>query len=239
MSLLILVRHGQASFLTDNYDRLSPLGEKQIQILGEYWCDRGLVLDSIYSGALKRQVDSAEIVRKVYIEKGLPCPEKIILPGLNEYQAEEFLYNHLDDLREIDPTLEEQYQTFKEATGDKDRFRTYQKMFETAMRHWIQGEFHMDKVESWNEFVSRVEQAIRQMTTDSGSGKHIAAFTSGGTIGVAMQYALSTVPETTLELSWMVRNAALSSFLFTKGRFTLSSFNETPHLNKREFWSFR
>ena len=29
MSQLILVRHGQAAFLSDNYDQLSPLGEEQ------------------------------------------------------------------------------------------------------------------------------------------------------------------------------------------------------------------
>jgi len=239
MSLLFLVRHGQASFLTDNYDRLSPLGEKQIRLLGEFWLGQGLALDSICCGTLKRQIDSAEIVREVYAQNGKPCPEKKILPGLNEYQAEEFLYNHLDDLREIDPSLDEQYRTFKEATGDKDRFRTYQKMFETAMRHWIAGEIHFDRVESWKDFVGRVESAIQEMTRNAGSGQHIAAFTSGGTIGVAMQYALKTSPETTLQLSWMLRNASLSTFLFTEGRFTLSSFNETPHLVDRELWSYR
>ncbi len=239
MSLLLLVRHGQASFLTDNYDRLSPLGEKQIQLLGEYWCDQNLQLDAIYSGGLKRQIDSAEIVRQVYVDRGLSCPESKVLPGLNEYQAEEFLYNHLDDLREIDPSLEEQYQTFKNATGDRERFRTYQKMFETAMRHWIAGEIHFNKVESWKEFVGRVESSIEEMTRNVGRSQHIAAFTSGGTIGVAMQYALKTDSETTLQLSWMLRNASLTTFLFTEGKFTLSSFNETPHLSDRADWSYR
>lgn len=239
MSLLLLVRHGQASFLTDNYDRLSSLGERQARLLGEYWCDQGLRLDRITSGSLKRQIDSSEIVRKVYGERGINCPETQILPDLNEYQAEEFLYNHLHELREIDPTLDNQYRAFKEATVEKDRFRTYQKMFETAMRHWLAGEIRMDKVESWMDFVARVESAIRTITSTAGSGSHIAVFTSGGPIGVAMQYALGTSPETTLQLSWMVRNASLTTFLFTQGKFNLSSFNESPHLVDRGMWSYR
>ncbi|MCB9769302.1 MAG: histidine phosphatase family protein [Candidatus Omnitrophica bacterium] len=239
MSLLVLVRHGQASFLTDNYDRLSELGQKQARLLGEFWCDQSLKLDAIYAGELKRQIDSAEIVREVYAERGLPCPPLQRLPELNEYQAEEFLYNHLHELREIDPALDLEYQAFKEATEKQDRYRTYQRMFETAMRHWLGGAIQMERVESWKDFVARVESAIGQMTNPAGSGSHIAAFTSGGPIGVGMQYALNTTAETTLQLSWMVRNASLTTFLFTQGKFTLSSFNEIPHLQDRALWSYR
>ena len=35
MSELVLVRHGQASFFSDDYDQLSPLGELQSQTLGQ------------------------------------------------------------------------------------------------------------------------------------------------------------------------------------------------------------
>ncbi len=34
MGTLYLVRHGQASFGSDDYDRLSPLGQRQSQRLG-------------------------------------------------------------------------------------------------------------------------------------------------------------------------------------------------------------
>ncbi len=37
MSSLFLVRHGQASFLERNYDKLSAKGEEQARILGRYW----------------------------------------------------------------------------------------------------------------------------------------------------------------------------------------------------------
>ena len=37
MSVLTLVRHGQASFFAADYDRLSPAGEGQARHLGDYW----------------------------------------------------------------------------------------------------------------------------------------------------------------------------------------------------------
>jgi broad specificity phosphatase PhoE len=36
MSEIYLIRHGQASFGSDNYDRLSPLGVRQAQCLAKH-----------------------------------------------------------------------------------------------------------------------------------------------------------------------------------------------------------
>ena len=40
MSVIYLIRHGQASFGTDNYDQLSALGREQSAILGSYFAAR-------------------------------------------------------------------------------------------------------------------------------------------------------------------------------------------------------
>ena len=45
MSRLFLVRHGQASFLSDDYDRLSPLGLEQSRRLGQHWLQAGIEID--------------------------------------------------------------------------------------------------------------------------------------------------------------------------------------------------
>ena len=47
MSLLTLVRHGQASFFQEDYDQLSPLGEQQARLLGEHWVRQGVRFDEI------------------------------------------------------------------------------------------------------------------------------------------------------------------------------------------------
>ena len=61
MSVLTLIRHGQASFFADNYDQLSELGERQARALGEYWARRELKFDEVYTGPRVRQSHSAEL----------------------------------------------------------------------------------------------------------------------------------------------------------------------------------
>ena len=43
MAELMVVRHAQASFGTDNYDKLSELGHRQSAVLGAYLKDLGWV----------------------------------------------------------------------------------------------------------------------------------------------------------------------------------------------------
>lgn len=62
MSVLTLVRHGQASFMAEDYDRLSPTGEEQARRLGRYWTSRGIVFDRVCHGPAKRHIRTAELV---------------------------------------------------------------------------------------------------------------------------------------------------------------------------------
>ena len=68
------------------------------------------------------------------------------------------------------------------------------------------------------------------MTGTVGRKKKVAAFSSGGPVAAAMGAALNLDDEKTLELSWVVRNAAYAEFLFSSGRFSLMTFNAVPHL---------
>jgi len=54
MGILFLVRHAQAWFLEQNYDKLSALGEAQARHLGEYWTRRKIVFDRVCAGAWSR-----------------------------------------------------------------------------------------------------------------------------------------------------------------------------------------
>ena len=75
MSRLFIIRHGQASFLSDNYDQLSENGCSQAKFLGENLLSQDIVFDSVYCGNLVRQVDTAEIVKSVYDKKHINFPE--------------------------------------------------------------------------------------------------------------------------------------------------------------------
>jgi hypothetical protein len=61
-------------------------------------------------------------------------------------------------------------------------------------------------------------------------GERVAIFTSGGPIAVGTQRALHLSSESTLQMTWMSRNASWSEFLYSAERFTLSSFNIHEHI---------
>jgi hypothetical protein len=76
------------------------------------------------------------------------------------------------------------------------------------------------------------------MTEAAGSKRKLAAFTSGGTMAAAMGLALNLDDEKTLELMWVVHNAAYTEFLFSRGRFSMMTFNAIPHLTKPHLLTF-
>ena len=81
MSRLFLIRHGQASFLEENYDKLSVLGEKQARLLGEYWAQQRVAVDQVYSGPRTRQLaiewnerDGSRWIATVPLTMAMPSP---------------------------------------------------------------------------------------------------------------------------------------------------------------------
>jgi broad specificity phosphatase PhoE len=76
------------------------------------------------------------------------------------------------------------------------------------------------------------------MTGVAGGNQKVVAFSSGGPVAAAMGLALNLDDEKTLELSWVVRNAAFNEFLFSPGRFSLMTFNAVPHLTNPQLLTF-
>ncbi len=230
MSRLFLVRHGQASFLERNYDKLSPLGERQSRILGEYWAGLGLCFDQVYSGPRVRQRDTARIVGEAYRNAGLPWPEPTVLESFDEFQAEIVMERSLPGLLERDADILRMHQAFKDAGTRPEQFKTFQRIFEVVIGRWADGQIPLEGIEPWERFCSRVQQGLSQLASNGSRSQQIAIFSSGGPVGIAMQRALGLTTEATLKTAWMVRNCSFSEFLFSSGRFTLSSYNATPHL---------
>ena len=88
MATLYLVRHGQASFGADDYDQLSDLGHRQSRLLGEYLADRGVRPARVMTGSLRRQRQTWQGMAEGLASRGIDCPESMIRPGLDEYDAE-------------------------------------------------------------------------------------------------------------------------------------------------------
>ena len=60
MGVVLLVRHGQASFGADDYDVLSEIGWEQSRVLGRYLAERDLRPDVLLRGGMRRHRETAE-----------------------------------------------------------------------------------------------------------------------------------------------------------------------------------
>jgi broad specificity phosphatase PhoE len=226
-----VVRHGQASFLEANYDKLSPLGETQSRRLGEYWAQRGVTFDRVFTGPRVRQEHTARCAAEAYRQFSLPFPDALVMPEFDEYDGENVLRLALPRLVEANPQARLLYQAFKSSSAQLDRLKTFQRLFEFVITKWVEAEFVVEGVESWPEFCARVNRGLSQLVSCCGHNT-VAVFCSGGPIAVAVSRALHLSPVDTLRTTWMSRNASYSEFLFSGDRFTLSAFNAFPHLDE-------
>jgi broad specificity phosphatase PhoE len=239
MSRLFLVRHGQASFLERNYDKLSPKGEAQSRMLGEYWAGLKLCFDRVYTGPRVRQRETARIAGEAYKVADVAWPEPTVLPEFDEFRAEAVIERSLPELIQTDEGIREMNLAFKAAQTRPEQFKTFQAMFEVIIGRWADGKLPLEGIEPWVNFCSRVQLGLAELCARESDGQQIAIFSSGGPVGVAMQRALDLSTESTLKTAWMVRNCSYSEFLFSSGRFTLSTYNATPHFTDPEFLTHR
>jgi broad specificity phosphatase PhoE len=236
MGSLTLVRHGQASFLQPDYDKLSALGELQSRTLGEYWVQRGIHFDHVYYGPARRQLDTGEIVGAAYREGGFDWPEPARLPEFDEYPGIEVMRAFLPALIEKHEDIRLLDEEFRTAGDRTVAARAFEKVFQRVTRLWVAGELESPDLETWQSFCDRVERGINTVRE---AGGRTVVFSSGGVMAATVRMALDLSPSRTLELSWAPRNASYSKFLFSGDRFSLASFNCYPHLDSPDLLTWR
>jgi broad specificity phosphatase PhoE len=239
MGRLFLVRHAQASFLAQDYDKLSPLGESQARLLGEYWSRRRFVFDRVGCGPANRHAQTARIVAEVFKKDGLDFPEPSVIPEFDEFQAEAVMDDIVPRLVEENEEIRRLHDAFHQSGSKAERHSRFQRLFEAAIAKWVNGEIAVNNVESWQEFCVRVNTGLTDFLANATKGEVAAIFTSGGPIGVAVQRALHLSAMDTLRTAWMSRNCSFSEFLFSGDRLTLSSFNAFPHLDDEAQLTYR
>src|ERR1700732_2172765 len=200
MGTLLLVRHAQASFLEENYDKLSTLGEAQARLLGEYWARRGVTFDRTCVGPCVRQQNTLRLVSDAYTKAGLEFPKPVVLPEFDEYQGEAVLQRSLPGLLESEPRIRDLHTAFQSSTGTAKQRATFQNLFAAVIGQWVRGTIFVQGMETWLEFCSRVNSGLVKFLSAGGHGERVAIFSSGGPIGVAMQRALRLSPESTLQV---------------------------------------
>ncbi|REK17901.1 MAG: histidine phosphatase family protein [Planctomycetota bacterium] len=239
MSTLALVRHGQASFFSDNYDQLSPLGEQQARLLGEYWVRRGVHVDEVFTGPRVRQIETAALAGEAFARAGLPWPEPQFLPELDEHQVDRLIKVAMPQIAAEYPEVGRLHADYHAADGPRDKHRTFQLMFEEVVKLWVDAKVSAPEIETWSEFRERVRSGLKKIVAGQGRGRRVAAFSSVGAITVCLQAALDCGDLKALDLGWRVRNCTVTDFVFSGGRLTLEGFNAYPHLEDPAMWTYR
>jgi broad specificity phosphatase PhoE len=238
MSVLALVRHAQASFFTDDYDRLSPVGVAQARELAAFWARASETFDEVYVGPRRRQRQTVETVAERYRQAGLDWPEAVVMPELDEYDITGLLSRLVPSLAQRDSAFEELVAAYHDS-GEQHRGARFQRMFEALLAHWQSIPVADAAVESWPAFRERVRQALERITDRPGRGRRAVAFTSGGFIGTAVSLVLDAPDRIALELNWRLRNCSITRLVFTPDRVSLDEFNTMPHLHDRDLWTYR
>ncbi len=212
MAELYLVRHGQASFGSDDYDRLSPLGVQQSTRLGAYLAAQSLRFDKLVTGSLLRHRQTAQGILSG-MREAMTVEED---PDFDEY---DFLGLYRAAAAQY-PELQAEMQG-----GARAFYRGLKRVLQLWAKDAIDGALD----ERWEDFQARVARARRRIQL-SGC-RRVLVVSSGGVIGATTQQVLDAPARAAIELNLQIYNSSLSRYVFHAEAFSLGTFNATPHLH--------
>jgi broad specificity phosphatase PhoE len=229
MSVLLLVRHGQASFGKRNYDALSPRGHEQARILGAALAARGVKPTRIVTGGMRRHAETAEGIL-AGLEQG---PEIVVDDGWDEFN-----FVHVMEVHK--PLYKSRALMFADfvRTPAAERRAKFQAIFEEATERWTGGGADHDYEESFPAFSQRVDDALRRTAQDAEGT--VLVVSSGGPIGLVTSHLLAGDSSLWANLNRVAVNAAVTKVLAGRSGLTLSSYNDHSHFeHDRELVTYR
>lgn len=208
MAFVTLVRHGQANGAARDeagYDRLSDLGWQQARWLGAHFRDAGEIFARVYSGTLRRHVETAQAI-------DADCGAPVVQDGrLNELEyfamAQAFEDQHGVPM-----------------PGDREAFVAHLPQLFTA---WREGRIE-GVTETFDAFETRVGEALREIA--GGQGRALVV-TSGGLIGMAMRIVLRLDMRALAHMCLAIENTSVHRLQPLPTGLAMTQFNALPHLD--------
>lgn len=202
---LWLVRHGQAAFATDDYDRLTELGWQQARWLGQHLHDMGTSFDRIGAGTLRRQQETAQALTETL------GGSVQTVAGLEEYETDLLLANAGFD-------------TMNASTSRREHFRRLR----GVLKDW--SENRVEGAETWAAFNDRVRNAVETLTADG--PERVIAASSGGAIALVLTQVLGLEPAQMIELNLQARNTGVTRLVVGRNGTYVNMVNAVPHLER-------
>lgn len=202
MPVVLLVRHGQASFGAQDYDVLSDLGRRQAAAVGAELRRRALRDPVVVHGSLRRQRDTAALA----------------LPGVGaRADARWDEYDHLDLLK--------RYATARDGPAPTSS-KQVQHLLDAALLAWTG-----DADGGWPAFSGGAVAALEELVADLGRGRDAVVFTSGGVVAAVGAHLLRGGAETVVALNRVTVNGAVTRLVSGSSGTSLVAFNEHAHLD--------
>lgn len=210
MGQILLVRHGQASFGSANYDALSPLGFEQSRLLGAGLAERRISVEQVVHGTMRRHRETAQTCAAAAGWSVTPSIDE----GWDEFDFLSVLAVHPPAHGVAEPTKAE-----------------FQRWFEDATTAWIAGE-DRPYAETFAAFTERVDGAL-QRTVELATSGDVAVFSSGGPVAWAVAAVLVEGGDADLwtRLNRMAVNSALTRLISGSRGVNVLSYNEQSHLD--------
>lgn len=205
MPVIHLVRHGQASFGTDNYDHLSPLGHQQAAVVGREILRRDASTPVMVSGSLQRQRRTAEIIAG---ELGLAGSVVSIDEGWNEFDAHALVDTRLGSHGASGGLSSQEFQ------GELDE----------AMQAWIDGESP-----SWRSFSNGAVESLARIAEQTPKGCEAVVATSAGVTAAVVGQLLGLEARGVIALNRVSVNASITTVLAGSRGLSLLTFNDHAH----------
>lgn len=222
MGAVHLVRHGQASFGSGDYDRLSETGHLQARLSGEDMAARGLRPDVIIHGGLRRQRETAEgILSGLREHADWDCPMEVN-EGWAEYDADEVL-----EAARV-AGLSAEHGTLDTAGSSDEAKQAFQRQLDAALGHWA-------GLEQFARYAATTNRAMSDAAARSGPGKTTVVVSSAGTISLAIAELL-TDPDGVVglwtRLQRVTVNTGTARVVVGRGGMTCIAVNEHQHLER-------
>lgn len=218
-TLVTLIRHGQASFGAANYDQLSPVGEQQCRVLGEFFARQQETADLCIRGSLQRHGQSLAAFQQGW-GQDIRVEEQ---PAWNEFDHRAVMLA----LATAEPELKPLLKASKQQLPKPDELL---ELFFRAVRRWQSGGYDDEYPESWAGFTQRIAQAWSQLPELVGRHRRVLIFTSGGPVALSALQALGVEPARMLRINRRLANSGYSRFIL-KDQPELLSLNEHSHLS--------
>jgi len=227
---LTAVRHGQASYGSDDYDRLSEAGWQQSRRLGEWLVSHEHRFAHVICGGMRRHRETLEAITEAFAKRELDLPTPVFDTDLNEFDHRAVISAYLAENPSASPAAP--------AGNQRPAQAMVMRMLQGALSRWASGAYEAQLTEGWSAFGARVERGGSRLLERCAEG-NVLLISSGGTISRLAQRALDAPDLRAVELNLSLRNSALCEFHAFDNVLRMGSWNALPHLSEqRDMWTY-